>query len=264
MDKISVCITLKNRAKLLDRKLLNLVRQRYDPKQIEICISDGKSDDNILQVIDKWYKIFYQIKYAISDRSVLPFTIKTNNPACDWNSMVANMPSFNKIILSDPEVLFAHPDQLSWIIKQLDQDVCIWHWSYDMKPHYKYLEYNEDYKDPKNYEIKNGASGKCLAFQKESFLKNNGFDERFAIGFAGEDNFFIERYRKYKKEVVSPFFVVHLWHPSSVTPENLKLRDEYTLPLLTSLRKAGYPLPNQNNPNWKRPEMLKNITIFRE
>jgi len=256
---ISLCITLKNRAKLLDIKLNNIKNSNFDTKQIEVCISDGNSSDNLKEIIEKWYKEFYQIKYAISDRTILPFEIKTNDPACDWNALVANMPTFNKIILSDPEVVFIYKDQLKWIDNTLNKDLCIWHSSFLMK----HRDFTEDYKDKRNIELYcRGTSGRCLAFLKNTFMQNRGFEEKFALGFAGEDNYFIERFKVQKKEMHSPYPIIHLWHPSPVTKENLKLRDTYTLPLLFKLRET-YPLPNENNPNWTRPEMLKNIEVFK-
>jgi len=261
---ISICITLKNRAELLNRKLLNIYNSNFDNKKIEICISDGNSTDNLIEIIKKWYEKFYQIKYVTSDRSKLPFKIKTNNPTCDWNSLVSNLPSFNKIILSDPEVLFSDSDQLKWIYSKLDNDICIWHSSFLMKKGYEYQDFSDEYKNKNNIEqYARGTSGRCMAFLKPTFIENRGFEEKFAIGFAGEDNYFIERFKTQKKELRSPYATIHLWHTTYVTEENLKIRNEYTMPLLRKLRKT-YPIPNENNPDWKRPEMLSNFKIYKE
>ena len=65
----------KNRASFMRSKLDDLLRMDYDPKDIEICVTDGYSTDGLVEVLKDYVRHFHQIKYAISDRSVLPFEI---------------------------------------------------------------------------------------------------------------------------------------------------------------------------------------------
>jgi hypothetical protein len=80
------------------------------------------------------FKYFFQIKLAITNRNVLPFKITTNQPTCDMNAQICNQVTFDKVIRTDPEVLFTSPDQLKYISDLLeDKELCIWHRTISLK-----------------------------------------------------------------------------------------------------------------------------------
>jgi hypothetical protein len=266
MDNISICITLKDRADYLDIRLHDLQFQNYDLKKVEICIADGGSSDNIKEVIEKWHKKFYQIKFSFCDREVLPFKIASNCPACDRNSMICNMASFEKVIVTDPEVLFTNVNQLQSVSLDLNNKIVMLHhrcirFAEGVKYNYK----GDFYALNKHNTVGRvfNFGGFCLAFNKSEFIRNGGFDERYALGFAGEDSYFVWWWKYNRKTQFGKHLVGHLWHPSpSMNPAYQKLRREYTLPLHNRL-KTENAYPNGENPNWQRPEMIKGVKIWK-
>ena len=89
-------------------------------------------------------------------------------------------------------------------------------------------------------------------------------EEKFALGFAGEDSYFWWWWNKNKKTKSGAYPVAHLWHKSqSDNKANKKLRKEYTLPLFENLKRNNVQ-PNKDSEDWQRPEMRKNIEIFKE
>lgn len=265
-DKISICITLKDRANYLDQKLTNLHFQNYNLKKVEICLADGGSMDGIEKVIEKHYESFYQIKLAFCDREALPFKIASNCPACDRNAMICNMPMFEKIIVTDPEVLLTDINQLHSINEDLNEQNIL------LLNHCIRFPEEVEYSYSADFYVKNRTKavgrpfhfgGFCLAFNKQAFIKNGGFDERYALGFAGEDSYFVWWWKYNRKAKFGKFPVVHLWHPSpSDNPEYQKLRKEYTLPLHKRLKEEN-AFPNGDNPDWKRPEMIKGVKVWK-
>ena len=266
MDNISICITLKDRANYLDMRLHHIRFQNYDLKKVEICIADGGSTDNIEEVIEKWHKQFYQIKLAFCDREVLPFKIASNCPACDRNAMICNMPTFEKIIVTDAEILFTDINQLHSISGELnDKIVMLHHRCLKLIEAAKY-NYTAGFYQANKHRITGRPSnfaGFCLAFNKSEFIRNGGFDERYALGFAGEDSYFVWWWKNNRKTQSAKYPVVHLWHPNpSSNPAYQKLRKTYTLPLHNRLKKEN-AYPNGDNPDWKRPEMIKGIKVWK-
>jgi hypothetical protein len=108
-------------------------------------------------------------------------------------------------------------------------------------------------------------SGFCSAFSKAAFIKNGGIEERFAIGFAGEDSYFHNWWMKNSQYKNAPKFMSckHLWHGHTTTAETEKLRQSYTLPLYRQLVRDNVT-PNLGNDAWKRPEMIKDIQIWKD
>ncbi len=57
MKKLSICLTFKNRAKLFRYNLEGLMRQHYldtENNELEICILDTGSTDNLFMIIDRF------------------------------------------------------------------------------------------------------------------------------------------------------------------------------------------------------------------
>ena len=267
VDNLSICITLRNRADLLNINLHRLSFMAYNMKKVEIVITDGYSDDNLMEVIQNHYRTFYQIKFAHSDRSVLPFNIITNNPACDRNAMVANLPTFEKIIMTDPEVLFIDNDELTYISNTLnDKDTIIWYRAFKLNEGWKYSYlYSELNKfEPFITKNINGANGFVNCTNKSLFLSSRGYDERFALGFAAEDCQWIHWHKRNKRSIIAPGKVLHLYHLDANHDDRYReIYDNYTIPLYRQMLRDNVQA-NSFSPNWRRPEMIKDVQVFRD
>jgi len=252
-------MTFKNRADYLDKYFTWLIRQGFDLKVVQICIADGGSSDHWKAVVHKWYKFFHSIKTAFCDRDALPFKVASNCPATDRNAMIVNMADAEKIIVTDPEVLFTSSRQLDWIYSNLiDRDLMIYHPCHRVQTDATPLNYLS--KKEKGKTISYG--GFCLCFFRKAFIDNGGFDERYALGFAGEDSYFIWWWSKNRRAKSSKYPVIHLWHPSpSARASYKKLRREYTLPLHERLKKEN-AFPNKGTDKWFRPETIKEVEIW--
>jgi glycosyltransferase involved in cell wall biosynthesis len=265
---MTIALTLKNRAAFVEGFIKNILKQNFNMKHVELCITDGGSTDGIKDVIKRYAGSFAQIKYALSDRSKLPFKVKYN-PACDINAQVCNVVSFNKIIRTDAEIRFRNPNTLQMIFDHLDvKPECIltipcarlkkdFTWSDDLA----LLPAVEQYADS----IKTDDGFFCCAFTKSRFIETNGVDERFAQGFAGEDTHFLKWHMRNGKWTCATkdFLCYHLWHVEPMTPEAIKVRDEYTIPLLKKLLDEN-TIPNSHlkDGSWKRPEIISDRAIF--
>ncbi len=209
----------------------------YDMKKVEIVITDGYSTDDLMEVIQRHYKSFYQIKFAHSDRSVLPFTIVSNNPACDRNAMVANLPTFEKIIMTDPEVLFIDDNELTYISEILkDPETIIWYRAYKLTEKWTYLRQRFFMGGLRNYESYisktiNGANGFVNCINRSLFLQTRGYDERFALGFAAEDCQWIHWHERNKRSRKASGRVLHLYHLDANHDDRYReIYDNYTIP----------------------------------
>ena len=265
---ISICMTLKDRAVFVDGFLRDLGRQDYDLKKVEICVSDGFSTDSLIDVLKEHKHKFLRVLYATSDRSKLPFEIVSNNPACDINAQICWMPTFEKIIRIDPEVRFSNPHTLSYVSERLSKDtnLCLNLRCAVLRKGFKYPEDGEPTLEDREVEADCVYAFYASCFNRSAFIRNRGVDERFALGFAGEDSFFHLWWRNNSKhEVAGPEYIVyHLWHPSPSSNEEFqKIRHEYTIPLLKRLlesnEKPNSHLKGLEDMSWMRPEMLGEI-----
>jgi len=254
---ISICLTFKNRATYLDNFFLDLTNQRCNFNKVQICLADGGSSDAWLSIVHKWYKYFHSIKTAFCDRSELPFKVASNCPATDRNAMIANMPDAEKIIVTDPEVLFCDIHQVTNIQVNLKPQLLLHHKCYilpqGVRPAVIYSKTR-----PINF------GGYCLCFNKSDFITNGGFDERYALGFAGEDSYFIWWWLHNRKAKQAAYPVMHTWHPSpSDNPEYAHLRKTYTLPLHKRLKKEN-AYPNKDVQDWTRPNTIKDVQLWQK
>lgn len=234
-------------------KLQELATMNYDPKKIEVCVTDGYSTDKLVDVLKAAAPIFYQVKYAKSDREALPFIVPENNPACDINAQICHVASFDKIVRTDAEVRFINKDSLNYIDKKLnsDKELCIPFRSRHVS---------------KGGKLGSGAtmSFHCSCFWKQAFIRNGGVEENFAKGFAAEDSYFHRWWRRNRHLCHPPsgYEVKHLWHGDWRTPNRLKLKKDYTMPLYLHYLKINRT-PNIDNPDWQRPEMIKDVQIWK-
>lgn len=265
---ISVAFTFKNRADFLDKHLHFLVNYMdYDMKKVEIAIADGFSTDNLMEVIQKWYKYFYQIKFAHSDRSVLPFKIPSNDPACDVNTLVANLVTFEKVIKTDAEVLApTNAFKLAEEYLNQDKDMMLWMQNIYHFPQDTVYNWKASRTDtPETGPLSQGGLWHC--FNKTAFMEMRGIEEKFALGFGFGDMHFRYLWAKKKKFVELPpeqGVVYHFPHGYELSnEENMRLLHNYSQPLLTYMLENELTA-NIDNPDWQRPEMIKNVQIFKE
>jgi glycosyltransferase involved in cell wall biosynthesis len=257
MPELSICITFKNRAVLLEACLKRMQEQRFDLKRVEICLADGGSSDGWVEVVKRWYSKFHSIKTALCDRSKLPFEVASNCPATDRNAMVCNMASAEKVVVMDPEIRFTHANHLSYVSSQLKDKALMLH-------HHCFLLGENDplvYKPGRMSSRAIHFGGYCLAFNKTAFVENGGFDERYALGFAGEDSYFVWWWKNNRVARQGAYPVMHLWHPNpSDNKTYQQLRREYTLPLHERL-KAENAFPNKGQ-DWARPETIGSLFVW--
>jgi len=252
---ISYCITLRNRAGQLDRHVENLLGQSLCGHEIELCVSDGYSDDSPREVLLKYRPRLKSIRFCHSDRSSLPFKIPSNNPACDKNALVANVATGDIVVLTDPEVCWTDRESLARLLGLVRNPR---EWisvpAYMGSPGQVAWGYRPIDKGALRG-IYSGA-GFCLVFHRKTFLEMRGFEEGFAAGFACEDTYFCDSWRREQEEVVVDERVFHHWHDDKhLLPENRDLL-EVNLRVARSLNCAK---ANLNNPDWARPEMIKDL-----
>lgn len=262
--KISVCITLKNRANFMRQKLDELRTMNFDPKQLEICVTDGNSTDGLKAVLQEKAKYFDQIKYAVSDRSKLPFKVPLNNPACDINAQICNVATYDKIIRTDAEVFFANKDSLKLIESHLRfRRHAISFIGYRMRQEFK----RKSGMVPDQWKYANSRdSFFCVGFDKRDFIALGGVEEAFARGYAAEDTYWHWYWHHVKWKLnYSPanHRVLHMWHgEEQLMKDGHELKHNYTLPMLRRFKKA-WPKPNKDNPGWQRPEMISEVEIWK-
>lgn len=259
--EISLCLTFKNRASYLKVWFQKILEQTYEMKKVQVCIADGGSTDEWKDIVKAYHPKFHSVKTAFCDREELPFKVASNCPATDRNAMVCNMPDAEKIVVVDPEVLMTNPYQLRDIVHRLsEKELMLYHTCYRLpkgtKPVFK--------KDMTivGKPVKFGGYMQC--YNKTAFMRNGGYDERYSLGFAGEDSYFIWWWMNNRIAKVGKYPVMHIWHPSpSSNPAYAKLRKEYTLPLHNRLKKANAYPNGVLGDKWKRPETLKEVQLWK-
>lgn len=280
--KVSICITLRNRADYMRGFIEDLKRQTYNLKDVELCVSDGNSTDNIRELLQEYAYLFDRVTYAISDRDALPYGVPGGNPAADINSQVCNLATYDKIIRTDAEMRLEHEDTIAMVADELDRDpkLCVNLPALRLRKGFDFPAMGrpgpndglvEEYAEGMSYKGEASTDAFfCSCFTKTAFIANGGVDERFCGGFAGEDSYFHWWWRK-NRNWKSPkgFRALHLWHPNpAADPEKIRLRAEVTLPLLAELQKGNIP-PNSHleaghEDDWQRPEMIKDRHEWRD
>ena len=113
----------------------------------------------------------------------------------------------------------------------------------------------------------NAAGGLLHAFNKSTFIEMCGIEERFAHGFAFEDTHFFQYWQNNKKAHLIPFNengVIHFWHSYEQDMSfNMHLWYTYSEPLCNYMV-ANNIRSNIDNPNWQRPEMIKDVKIWKD
>ena len=262
---MSVCITLKNRTRLLVDKMEELLHMEYDPKKLEICVTDGGDSQDLRDALKAYAPRFAQCKYARSERRRLPFVVPFNNPACDVNAQICNVASFNMCIRTDAEVRFRRRDALQTIARVLASRKAITFRCYRMKSKYRITSDPSKWENIEEHVDRKSSDGFfCVAFDKRRYIRMGGVEETFALGFAAEDSYWHWYWRSKKRIVYAPkgCEVMHLYHGEVRTAPARRLWEEYTMPLYRRMKHHAIK-PNTGNPFWKRPEMIKDVQTWR-
>jgi glycosyltransferase involved in cell wall biosynthesis len=227
MEGISIVITLKNRAHLLKYALESIHRQEFIGN-LEVCIADGGSTDNLLSIIDSYSEMF-PIKFAVSDRHKSYIPIQTNNPAADLNAAIRYMPTYNTVLKMDPEIILKD----TWLLEEVSDLIakdssC----TYNARCHFTegdnwYMDYDDIIRSwNKHYHFAEGGPFSrskyyfCSTFDRSKFIELGGIEELMVTGAGYDDDCFREmwknKYGHYEHEITAQ--VIHLWHPSNVQP----------------------------------------------
>lgn len=236
---ISIAIAYKNRKLLLQRTLQSIYKSEY--KDFEIIIVDDASDiDSRIEDICSLYDNIKLCRIEPEEKYWL-------NPCVAYNKAFQECQG-NIIIIQNPEC-YHHGDVLSKAAELVNRS------NYITFPVYSLNEQQTttdiDYLSKLSYDQLcphfinrhppiNGESGWynhklyhpqalhfCSAIHKASLTELRGFDERFALGLAFDDNDFIYRIRAkgFKVEILDQPIVFHQWHYSTHITDNPEFHD---------------------------------------
>ncbi|MDF2552046.1 MAG: hypothetical protein K0R77_1321 [Chryseobacterium sp.] len=225
---ISIVTAYYNRKKLFERTLKTIARQNFD-KGLEVIAVDDGSDEHerledltaqfpFLKVIrlekkNKWYQNSC-IPFNIGFRAAKGDKVILQNPEClhfgnileytennltDTNYLSFACFSLDKDSTENLDLLLETPTEITAIIQKDDHIILNdgdagW--------------YNHSVHRPEAYHF-------CTAISKKSLQKLKGFDERFALGIAYDDNELIERVKALLRiKFVDEEIVLHQNHYS--------------------------------------------------
>jgi glycosyltransferase involved in cell wall biosynthesis len=280
--KFSIIISIRNRAHLLKYCLESISRQDYPANDIEICIGDVRSTDNLLSLIDRYSEVF-TFKYLQFDMQKTVLAKRSYNPVSRFNSMIRHVVSNPYVIKTDPEVVLKD----EWIISEIAEGLKAndkrmynarthftegdeWFGDYDSimsgyEKHYHYAE-GGPFSRSKFYF--------CSGFSRNKFIELGGIDELFSLVVGYEDTCFREHwknhYGEYEKEITGQ--AIHLWHGPPKTPpareaagrrifDRLKIMDKANVIRLSPDRNlviSGEPQ------EWGTPNILSKVYTIKD
>jgi glycosyltransferase involved in cell wall biosynthesis len=246
MDKVSVCVTLKNRAHLFKHCLEGLARQDFNG-QIEICVLDDNSKDNLLSIIDR-YSDNFVFRYATMDSNLS--WVPSKNPAPWLNLLLHYLPTNDFLIKTDPEVVMLD----SWIVQEVvdnlkKDDTRM----YNSRCHFTdsdgwYMSFNDIINSYQQHyhQAEGGPFSRskfyfCSGMSKKRFDDIGGIDELFSYGVGYEDNCFREmwknRYGNYEHEITGQ--TLHLFHGHSSKRSTWEIANGRSFNYLKKLSEAN-------------------------
>lgn len=233
---ISIVTAYYNRKKLFERTLRSIAAQKFDGGLEVIAVDDGSDEEERLEDLTKHFPFLKVIRLEKKDKwyhnSCIPFNIGfraakgdkviIQNPECLHFGNILNYTethlkennylsfacfSLDKESTEDLDHLLERPSEIVEIIKKNDHIVVNdgdagW--------------YNHSVHRPEAYHF-------CTAISRKALNKLKGFDERFALGIAYDDNEFVERVRKLLKiDFIDNEVILHQNHysPSSTSFQN--------------------------------------------
>ena len=280
--KLSIILSIQNRANLFRYALEGLARQDYPAGDLEICIGDYYSNDNLMSLIDRYSEDF-TFKYCQIDKNKSYVPMTSYNPAADFNVLIKYVASHPYIIKMDPEIVMRDPWVLAEIAEGLEENDSR---MYNARAHFTEGEHwYSNFEDvvnkyERNYHMAEGGPFSrskfyfCSGFSRERFLEMGGVDEIFCLAVGYDDTCFREHwknaYGEYEKEITGR--VIHLWHPQSNRPpawealgsriyEHIKKRARANTIRVSPDNKLV--INNEGHP-WGAPEMLSKVYTIRD
>jgi hypothetical protein len=254
-------------------------RQEFDLDKVEICVSDGGSTDNLMNLIDRYSEVV-TFKYARQDMTKEYIPTIANCPASCFNAAIRWMPSYEYVIKTDPEVLMRDPWVLSEMMQELEKDDTR---MYNCRTHFTegddwMTDYDEILsKYERHYHYAEGGPFSrskyyfCSAFSKARFEELRGIDEIFSSGVGYDDDglrsMWKNRYGQLEKELSGQ--AIHLWHgPNRYPPPweefNRRVYEHIkSLDTANTLSLVNGKIVKKERP-WGNPETLSKIYTIKD
>src|ERR1035437_6062375 len=68
---LSICIPTYNRGEILDKTIQGYVTDQVFDERVELVISDNCSTDNTRSIVEKYMRIYKNIKYNCNDENII-------------------------------------------------------------------------------------------------------------------------------------------------------------------------------------------------
>lgn len=219
---ISILIPIKNRANLLKYSLSAITKQDYNLENLEVCILDGGSSDNLISIIERFSE-YFTIKYVAVDKNKSVVPVLHNCPASTINAGVRWVVSNDKVIKLDPEVIMLDKYLLSEVEDSLNNNPnhlvsarafiitgSDWYSDYDsiLENYSHYIAGNELPFSRADYHF-------CIGFSRTAFITVGGLEEMFGLGSGCFDLHFNRAWKNHfgNNFVELDSQVLHLEHP---------------------------------------------------
>jgi len=284
--KVSVIISMKNRADFLNRTLFTYAKQTMSKKEFEIIIVDDGSTDDILGLCKKHAKISgLQFQHIRVDSS--KGAIKQKG----WTPALTNNIGFKKargsvLVITGPETLQKETNmEQTW--KACHGPTCVYGVVYKsnerfvdaIKKNLKWIEYEyfktlmNDHKADLERPSTGGFWWYYAATRKEYIMTARGVDERFMLGISGEDDDFAARMRFLGLRLMHDHDIlgihqnhsredrVDATHKFRFNRSKWRNLRAYNLGLLMDCRKSGDPIVNKGI-NWGAEEAIVDMEVF--
>jgi glycosyltransferase involved in cell wall biosynthesis len=280
--KFSVIISIKNRAHLLKHCLEGISRQDYPTEDVEICIGDVRSTDNLLSLIDRYSEVFTFKFFQFNMRNtVLPKW--SYNPAPRFNSMVRHVASNPYVIKMDPEIVMIDDNVIAEMAKGLTEDDSR---MYNARTHFtEGDEWFSDYDDvvsgfEKHYRFAEGGPFSrskyyfCSGFSRDKFIELGGIDELFSLAVGYDDDglraVWKNRYGQFEKEITGR--AIHLWHPSKGTSPAWEVMGQRIFDRIKHMNRANIVrlgpdrklIISQEPQEWGTPNILSKVYTIKD
>lgn len=252
--KISICMAAHNRRGLLERTLQTIALSAHKDLEV-ICTDDASNEDErfedlaaiypFLKVIrvdesEKWW-VNPCIPYNMAFKAATGDVVIIQNPENFWLNDIGRY--VNEAIRPNDYLAFACYALGEETTKQVFSTIKVGepHWQEDTlfligpmqqkigpNGYYQHSKYRPEY-----FHF-------CSAITRKDLEDLGGFDERYGMGIAYEDNDFINRiYRKGMTVIpVDDLMVIHAWHPPHSSNQILVAKNHNLFYNITSKEKT--------------------------
>jgi hypothetical protein len=245
----------------------------YD-NELEICILDTGSTDGLFMIMDRFSEAEgVTFKYAVAFESDCMLS-SFSNPCIGLNTLIKYLPSHDKVIKTDAEVVLVDP----WILDEVydvlsENDTRL----YNVRTHFVDGDnWYDNFDDlvsryERYYHVAEGGPFSrskfyfFSAFSRAKFIELGGVDELFHAGVGYEDNCFREmwknKYGAYEMEI--PGRAIHLWHGPNQFPPSWEELNKRIFNTIKSKSQAN-TLKLVNNELVPREEPLGYVEMLSE